>query len=80
MGDYLGHISMLKLDKNPHNPVVFVTSLKGHEGSIRCLTWDSHRELLFSGSFDQSIVVWDIGGKKGELYHLITSNLSFFFV
>ncbi|KAI5743004.1 hypothetical protein M8J77_013530 [Diaphorina citri] len=70
VGDYLGQISMLKLDKNPHNAVTFVTSLKGHEGSIRCLAWDSHRELLFSGSFDQSIVVWDIGGKKGTAYEL----------
>ena len=39
-------------------------------GSVRCLAWDMDRQLLFSGSFDQSIIVWDIGGKKGTAFEL----------
>ena len=39
-------------------------------GSVRCLAWDSRRGLLFSGSFDKSIVVWDIGGQKGTAFEL----------
>jgi WD40 repeat protein len=39
-------------------------------GSVRCMAWDIERKLLFSGSFDQSIIVWDIGGKKGTAFEL----------
>lgn len=39
-------------------------------GSIRCLAWDPDRQLLFSGSFDRTILVWDIGGRKGTVYQL----------
>ena len=39
-------------------------------GSILCLGWDVDRKLLFSGSFDESIIVWDIGGKKGTAFEL----------
>ena len=44
--------------------------LLGSPGSVRCLAWDVDRQLLFSGSFDQSIIVWDIGGKKGTAFEL----------
>ncbi|CAL1543265.1 unnamed protein product [Lymnaea stagnalis] len=39
-------------------------------GSIRCLSWDADNQLLFSGSFDQSVIVWDIGGRKGTAFEL----------
>ncbi|XP_013069736.2 WD repeat and FYVE domain-containing protein 2-like isoform X1 [Biomphalaria glabrata] len=39
-------------------------------GSIRCLSWDPDKQLLFSGSFDQSVIVWDIGGRKGTAFEL----------
>ena len=39
-------------------------------GSVRCLSWDEERNLLFSGSFDQSIIVWDIGGQQGTAFEL----------
>lgn len=58
---------MLKLDNN--GPSI-VTTLKGHTGSIRSLTWDVARQMLFSGSFDHSIIVWDIGGQQGNAYEL----------
>ncbi|XP_076312578.1 WD repeat and FYVE domain-containing protein 2-like [Tachypleus tridentatus] len=67
IGDYSGQITMLKIEATGYKPV---TTLKGHSGSIRCLSWDAERQLLFSGSFDQSIVVWDIGGKQGTAYEL----------
>lgn len=58
---------MLKLDTNG---VTFITSLKAHTGSIHTLAWDSEKQLLFSGSFDRSIIVWDIGGRQGITYEL----------
>ncbi|UYV79634.1 WDFY2 [Cordylochernes scorpioides] len=67
IGDYSGQITMLKLEDATYKSV---TNFKGHSGSIQCLTWDPERKLLFSGSFDQIIVVWDIGGQKGTAYEL----------
>ncbi|XP_037559536.1 WD repeat and FYVE domain-containing protein 2-like [Dermacentor silvarum] len=67
VGDYSGQITMLKVEQTGYKPV---TTLKGHSGSIRCLTWDAERKLLFSGGFDQTIIVWDIGGKQGTAYEL----------
>ncbi|XP_077299813.1 WD repeat and FYVE domain containing 2 [Arctopsyche grandis] len=67
IGDYSGQISMLKLD---NNGVRLVTTLKGHSGSVRALTWAPLPQLLFSGSFDQSVIVWDIGEQRGTAYEL----------
>ncbi|KYM76658.1 WD repeat and FYVE domain-containing protein 2 [Atta colombica] len=67
VGDYSGQIAMLKLD---NSGVTFITTLKAHTGSIHTLAWDSEKQLLFSGSFDQSIIVWDIGGRQGTAYEL----------
>lgn len=67
VGDYSGQIQMLKLD---NNGITFITALKTHTGSIRSLAWDSEKQMLFSGSYDQSIVVWDIGGRQGTAYEL----------
>ncbi|XP_050306648.1 WD repeat and FYVE domain-containing protein 2 [Anthonomus grandis grandis] len=67
IGDYSGQITMLKLD---NNGPTFITTLKAHTGSIRSLTWDISRQMLFSGSFDHSIIVWDIGGQQGNAYEL----------
>ncbi|XP_050710801.1 WD repeat and FYVE domain-containing protein 2-like isoform X2 [Eriocheir sinensis] len=67
VGDYGGQITMLKLEET--GPQV-ITVLKGHNGSIRSLAWDVERQLLFSGSFDQSVIVWDIGGGKGTAFEL----------
>lgn len=67
IGDLSGQITVLKVE---HQTTTYITTLKGHSGSIRCLAWDADRKLLFSGSFDQSIIVWDIGGQKGTAYEL----------
>ena len=39
-------------------------------GSVRSLAWDAERSLLFSGSYDQAIIVWDIGGRQGTAFEL----------
>ncbi|KAB7505958.1 WD repeat and FYVE domain-containing protein 2 [Armadillidium nasatum] len=67
VGDYTGQILMIKLEENCYQ---VITTLKGHNGSVRSLAWDPARKLLFSGSFDQTIIVWDVGGKKGTAYEL----------
>lgn len=58
---------MLKLE---NSGATLITTLKGHTGSIRTMAWDSEKQLLFSGSFDQSVIVWDIGGQQGTAYEL----------
>jgi len=67
MGDRGGEIHVFKLSENSLKPV---TILKGHSGGILSLTWDEERKLLFSGSADQSIIIWDIGGQKGSAVEL----------
>lgn len=39
-------------------------------GSVWSLAFDSERRILFSGGFDSTIVVWDIGSQKGTSYEL----------
>ena len=39
-------------------------------GSVRCLTYDRERRILYSGGFDQVIILWDIGSQKGTAYEL----------
>lgn len=50
--------------------IVFRIYVSNITGSVRCLAWDEERSLLFSGSFDQSIIVWDIGGQQGTAFEL----------
>ena len=44
--------------------------MQGHSGSIRCLAWDGAKNWLYSGSYDSSVFVWDIGGRRGTVYEL----------
>ncbi|KAJ8321471.1 hypothetical protein KUTeg_000980 [Tegillarca granosa] len=67
VGDYSGQISVLKVSNSNFE---VISTLKGHSGSIRSLAWDIQRSLLFSGSFDQSVIVWDIGGRQGTAFEL----------
>ncbi|XP_076454179.1 WD repeat and FYVE domain-containing protein 2-like [Babylonia areolata] len=67
VGDYSGQVSVLKLNDTTFD---LITTLKGHSGSVRCLAWDVERKLLFSGSFDESVIVWDIGGRRGTAFEL----------
>ncbi|XP_037066129.1 WD repeat and FYVE domain-containing protein 1 isoform X1 [Peromyscus leucopus] len=63
IGDYSGQITLLKLEQSTCS---VITTLKGHEGSVACLWWDPLQRLLFSGASDNSIIMWDIGGRKGR--------------
>ncbi|XP_041119544.1 WD repeat and FYVE domain-containing protein 1-like isoform X1 [Polyodon spathula] len=63
VGDYSGQITLLKLDQNTYS---IITTLKGHEGSVGSLYWDPAQRLLFSGASDHSVIMWDIGGRKGR--------------
>lgn len=67
VGDQSGQINMLKLEGNNCR---VMTTLKGHMSGIRSLFWDSKKQMLFSGGLDQTIVCWDIGGKRGTTYEL----------
>ena len=49
---------------------VISVTLQGHSGSIRCLAWDGVKNWLYSGSYDSSVFVWDIGGRRGTVYEL----------
>ncbi|XP_055389387.1 WD repeat and FYVE domain-containing protein 2 [Condylostylus longicornis] len=71
IGDYSGQITMLRLDTNGSN---FITTFKGHTGSVRCLKWVEGPQLLFSGAFDQLVIVWDVGGRRGTVYELQGHN------
>ncbi|XP_062521405.1 WD repeat and FYVE domain-containing protein 2-like [Corticium candelabrum] len=67
VGDYSGAIHVIKLEKRS---LTIVTTLKGHSGSVRAMAWDHERRLLFSGSYDQTVIVWDIGSQKGTAFEL----------
>ncbi|KAI4898009.1 hypothetical protein NFI96_017488 [Prochilodus magdalenae] len=63
VGDYSGQITLLKLEAQTYTTI---TTLKGHEGSIGALWWDPVQRWLFSGASDHSVIMWDIGGRKGR--------------
>lgn len=67
VGDYSGAITVCKLEQSG---VKFINTLKGHSGSIQCLAWDGTRNWLYSASYDASVFVWDIGGRRGTVYEL----------
>lgn len=67
IGDYGGSITVLKVSDSACE---HVTILKGHQGSVRSLSWDAEKNQLYSGSFDQSIIIWDIGGGQGSAFEL----------
>ena len=39
-------------------------------GPVTDLTWDAVTQQLFSSSADNLVIMWDIGGKKGQAYEL----------
>ena len=83
-GTYAGEILILHLhepsgasnagaassSKAASGVVDLIRVLKGHNGSVRSLAWEAARSVLYSGSYDAGINVWDIGGAKGQVYEL----------
>lgn len=69
VGDYAGNVTILRLRDNICELVS--NDLKAHTASVSALEWDVERQLLFSSSHDQLIIVWDIGGRQGNAYELL---------
>ncbi|XP_024141878.1 WD repeat and FYVE domain-containing protein 2 isoform X1 [Oryzias melastigma] len=67
VGDQSGQVTILKLEQDRCS---LVTTFKGHTGNITALCWDPIHRMLFSGSTDQSIIMWDIGGRTGTAIEL----------
>jgi len=67
IGDYSGSITVVQLSENG---VKLINVLKGHSGSIQSLCWDQSQGWLYSGSYDSSVFIWDIGGRKGTVFEL----------
>uniref|UniRef100_A0A914VE22 FYVE-type domain-containing protein n=1 Tax=Plectus sambesii TaxID=2011161 RepID=A0A914VE22_9BILA len=67
VGDYSGNVLVIHiLGDNAQ----LVSKLSAHTGSIRSLAWDHQRQLLFSGSNDNLVIMWDIGGRRGQAFEL----------
>lgn len=66
-----GEIAVLKIDKNNCQ---LVTSLKGHSGAVHSMAWDAGKQILYSGSADKVVIVWDIGSKVGRAIELQGHN------
>lgn len=62
-----GQITMLKLE---NNNCKHITTMHGHEDSIRSLLWEPTNKWLFSAGSDKLVICWDIGGRKGAAYEL----------
>ncbi|KAI4889420.1 hypothetical protein NFI96_029977 [Prochilodus magdalenae] len=67
VGDHSGQVTILKLEQDSCS---LVTTFKGHTGNVTALCWDPVQRVLFSGSSDHSIIMWDIGGRKGTAIEL----------
>ncbi|KAG8452798.1 hypothetical protein GDO86_004549 [Hymenochirus boettgeri] len=67
VGDHSGQVTILKLEQDNCS---LITTFKGHAAGVTALCWDPVQRLLFSGSSDHSIIIWDIGGRKGTALEL----------
>ncbi|KAL7991237.1 hypothetical protein Chor_015493 [Crotalus horridus] len=67
IGDHSGQVTILKLEQENSS---LITTFRGHTGGISALCWDPVQRVLFSGSSDHSIIMWDIGGRKGTAIEL----------
>uniref|UniRef100_A0AAR2KZN8 FYVE-type domain-containing protein n=1 Tax=Pygocentrus nattereri TaxID=42514 RepID=A0AAR2KZN8_PYGNA len=71
VGDHSGQVTILKLEQDSCS---LVTTFKGHTGNVTALCWDPVQRVLFSGSSDHSIIMWDIGGRKGTAIEMQGHN------
>uniref|UniRef100_A0A8C9EEY8 WD repeat and FYVE domain containing 2 n=1 Tax=Phocoena sinus TaxID=42100 RepID=A0A8C9EEY8_PHOSS len=67
IGDHSGQVTILKLEQEN---CTLVTTFRGHTGGVTALCWDPVQRVLFSGSSDHSVIMWDIGGRKGTAIEL----------
>ncbi|XP_031218529.1 WD repeat and FYVE domain-containing protein 2 isoform X2 [Mastomys coucha] len=71
IGDHSGQVTILKLEQEN---CTLLTSFRGHTGGVTALCWDPVQRMLFSGSSDHSVIMWDIGGRKGTAIELQGHN------
>ncbi|KAB0345544.1 hypothetical protein FD754_022470 [Muntiacus muntjak] len=71
IGDQSGQVTILKLEQEN---CTLVTTFRGHTGGVTALCWDPVQRVLFSGSSDHSVIMWDIGGRKGTAIELQGHN------
>ncbi|XP_032150450.1 WD repeat and FYVE domain-containing protein 2 isoform X2 [Cebus imitator] len=71
IGDHSGQVTILKLEQEN---CTLVTTFRGHTGGVTALCWDPVQRVLFSGSSDHSVIMWDIGGRKGTAIELQGHN------
>lgn len=71
IGDHSGQVTILKLEQES---CTLVTTFRGHTGGVTALCWDPVQRVLFSGSSDHSVIMWDIGGRKGTAIELQGHN------
>ncbi|XP_059759215.1 WD repeat and FYVE domain-containing protein 2 isoform X1 [Balaenoptera ricei] len=71
IGDHSGQVTILKLEQEN---CTLVTTFRGHTGGVTALCWDPVQRMLFSGSSDHSVIMWDIGGRKGTAIELQGHN------
>eukprot|EP00038_Savillea_parva_P006553 m.164456 g.164456 ORF g.164456 m.164456 type:complete len:470 (+) comp12426_c0_seq1:249-1658(+) len=69
VGDYGGRVHVLKVAKDTQK-IQLIAALEGHKGSIRCIQWVRDIGMLFTGSYDKTVIMWDIGKCKGEFFTL----------
>lgn len=67
IGDHGGNVDVLRLTGDSAQ---MVSKLSAHTGPISALAWNQVKEILYSGSHDNLVIMWDIGGKRGEAYEL----------
>ncbi|XP_036311133.1 WD repeat and FYVE domain-containing protein 2 isoform X2 [Pipistrellus kuhlii] len=71
IGDHSGQVTILKLEQEN---CTLVTTFRGHTGGVTALCWDPVQRVLFSGSSDHSVIMWDIGRRKGTAIELQGHN------
>ncbi|XP_035560201.1 WD repeat and FYVE domain-containing protein 2 isoform X3 [Canis lupus familiaris] len=71
IGDQSGQVTILTLEQDT---CTLVTAFRGHTGGVTALCWDPVQRVLFSGSSDHSVIMWDIGGRKGTAIELQGHN------
>uniref|UniRef100_A0A8C2HRN6 WD repeat and FYVE domain containing 2 n=1 Tax=Cyprinus carpio TaxID=7962 RepID=A0A8C2HRN6_CYPCA len=81
---YINHMNMFKnhhLSASQYSiPYLTLNLLKAAmcvfmcAGNVTALCWDPVQRVLFSGSSDHSIIMWDIGGRKGTAFELQGHN------
>ena len=54
-------VLLLSLCHELNLPVFFFKTYSAHKAAVLCLSWE--QDMLISGSYDRTIVMWDLRGK-----------------